>query len=88
MESTDLKRPRIAKLQKGRKRGRFDAKRIDELAWKEVPLPDRLDDAEGFFGLDEIEDVKVVRDGDQVHFMVGRLCLHFSATNLSLTVGK
>ena len=34
----------------------------DELRWKEVPLPDRLDDAEGFFGLEEIDDVEVLRE--------------------------
>ncbi|KAK5113256.1 hypothetical protein LTR62_003592 [Meristemomyces frigidus] len=33
------------------------------LAWKEASLPDRLDDYEGFFGLEEIENVEVVRDG-------------------------
>ncbi|KAF2713891.1 DEAD-domain-containing protein [Pleomassaria siparia CBS 279.74] len=36
--------------------------RIDELQWKEVTLPDRLDDFEGFFGLDEIDGVEVVKD--------------------------
>lgn len=36
--------------------------RLDELAWKEVSLPDRFDDAEGFFGLEEIDDVAVVKD--------------------------
>lgn len=35
---------------------------IEKLAWREVPLPDRLEDAEGFFGLEEIEDVEIVRD--------------------------
>lgn len=35
---------------------------VDQLAWKEVTLPDRLEDAEGFFGLEEIEDVEIVRD--------------------------
>jgi len=35
---------------------------IEQLAWKEVSLPDRLEDAEGFFGLEEIEDVEIVRD--------------------------
>ncbi|MCJ1243586.1 ATP-dependent RNA helicase [Trapelia coarctata] len=35
---------------------------IEELAWKEVSLPDRLGDAEGFFSLEEIEDVEVVKD--------------------------
>ncbi len=44
---------------------RQDVVSLDELNWKEVPLPDRLDDVEGFFGLEEIEDVDVVRSGDQ-----------------------
>lgn len=34
---------------------------VDELSWKPVPLPDRLEDAEGFFGLEEIEGVDVVK---------------------------
>ncbi|KAI9885586.1 MAG: hypothetical protein M1823_002595 [Watsoniomyces obsoletus] len=34
----------------------------DNLDWKEVPLPDHLDDAEGFFGLEEIDGVDVTRD--------------------------
>lgn len=34
---------------------------IDELEWKAVQLPDRLDDAGGFFGLEEIEGVDIVR---------------------------
>lgn len=36
--------------------------RGDALVWKRVNLPDRLDDAEGFYELEEIEDVEVVRD--------------------------
>lgn len=36
---------------------------IDNLAWKAVELPDRLDDAEGFFGLEEIDDVEVIKTG-------------------------
>ncbi|KAJ9667311.1 ATP-dependent RNA helicase [Coniosporium apollinis] len=35
--------------------------RLDDLKWNEVALPDRLDDYEGFFGLEEIDDVEVVR---------------------------
>ncbi|KAL2441093.1 ATP-dependent RNA helicase MAK5 [Exophiala dermatitidis] len=44
--------------------------RPDSLRWKPVPLPARLEDAEGFYGLEEIEDVEVVRDetGHQVTF--------------------
>ncbi|KAK2777562.1 ATP-dependent RNA helicase [Emmonsiellopsis sp. PD_33] len=34
---------------------------VEDLDWKEVALPDRLDDAEGFFGLEEIEGVDIVR---------------------------
>jgi ATP-dependent RNA helicase DDX24/MAK5 len=37
--------------------------RPDELQWKEVTLPDRLEDFEGFFGLEEIDDVVVEKDG-------------------------
>ena len=36
--------------------------RGDALSWKRVNLPDRLEDAEGFYGLEEIGDVEVVRD--------------------------
>lgn len=36
--------------------------RPDILKWRPVPLPGRLEDAEGFYGLEEIEDVEVVRD--------------------------
>ncbi|KAF2136228.1 uncharacterized protein K452DRAFT_237847 [Aplosporella prunicola CBS 121167] len=42
--------------------------RLDKLAWKEVEMPDRLDDFEGFFGLEEIDDVDVVREGDTVSY--------------------
>lgn len=35
---------------------------IERLAWRNVSLPDRLEDAEGFFGLEEIENVEIVRD--------------------------
>ncbi|KAL5358508.1 ATP-dependent RNA helicase mak5 [Aspergillus floccosus] len=34
---------------------------VEDLNWKEVAMPDRLDDAEGFFGLEEIEGVDIVR---------------------------
>ncbi|KAJ5899397.1 ATP-dependent RNA helicase mak5 [Penicillium taxi] len=33
----------------------------EELNWQEVALPDRMDDAEGFFGLEEIEGVDIIR---------------------------
>ena len=47
---------------------------LDQLAWKEVALPDRFDDAEGFFGLEEIDDVEIVRDESNrsVQYRVGK----------------
>ncbi|CBX96300.1 ATP-dependent RNA helicase [Plenodomus lingam] len=36
--------------------------RLDELGWKAVPMPDRLEDTEGFYGLEEIDDVTIVKD--------------------------
>ncbi|GME56364.1 ATP-dependent RNA helicase mak5 [Neofusicoccum parvum] len=42
--------------------------RLESLAWKEVEMPDRLDDFEGFYGLEEIDDIDVVREGDLLSF--------------------
>lgn len=36
--------------------------KLDNLPWKDVDMPDRMDDYEGFFGLEEIDDVEVIRD--------------------------
>ncbi len=52
------------------------------LPWTAVPLPDRFDDAEGFFDLEEIEDVEVVRDAKlgKLEYRVGKMpfeWLHF-----------
>ncbi|KAJ5189469.1 hypothetical protein N7491_005800 [Penicillium cf. griseofulvum] len=42
---------------------------VDDLNWKEVAMPDRMEDAEGFFGLEEIEGVEIIKQGDGgVHF--------------------
>lgn len=45
---------------------------LDTLAWNEVAFPERFDDAEGFFGLEEISDVEVVKDQKvgKVHYRV------------------
>ncbi|KAL2069594.1 hypothetical protein VTL71DRAFT_14273 [Oculimacula yallundae] len=42
---------------------------LDALPWNEVQMPDMFNDAEGFFGLEEIEGVEVVREGNTVKFM-------------------
>lgn len=51
----------------GRGRGqRSNPKRsnvaLEGLSWKGVSMPDRLDDYEGFLGLEEVEDVEVIRE--------------------------
>lgn len=37
---------------------------IDKLVWQEVSMPDRLDDVEGFMGMEEVEGVDVLRTDD------------------------
>lgn len=34
---------------------------VEDLNWKEVALPDRMEDAGGFFGLEEIDGVDVIK---------------------------
>ena len=38
--------------------------KANDLSWQEVSLPDRLENAEGFYGLEEIEGVEVVQNGE------------------------
>jgi ATP-dependent RNA helicase DDX24/MAK5 len=42
---------------------------VDKLRWKTVDVPEMFDDAEGFYGLEEVEGVEVVRQGDTVSFV-------------------
>ena len=35
---------------------------LDSLPWNEVSLPDRLEDAEGLLGLEEVDGVDLVKD--------------------------
>lgn len=46
---------------------------VHSLAWKSVDVPEMFDDAEGFYGLEEVEGVEIVRDGNTVKFV----SLHF-----------
>ncbi|KUI69294.1 ATP-dependent RNA helicase MAK5 [Cytospora mali] len=39
------------------------------LAWQSVDLPEMFNDAEGFFGLEEVTGVEVVREGNTVKFV-------------------
>lgn len=40
-----------------------------DLKWKPVDVPDMFDDAEGFMGLEVIENVEIVREGNSVRFV-------------------
>jgi len=42
---------------------------LDALPWNEIEMPEMFDDAEGFFGLEEVEGVEVVREGNTVKFV-------------------
>lgn len=42
---------------------------VDKLPWKTIELPEMFDDAEGFYGLEEVTGVHVVKDGHQVEFV-------------------
>lgn len=53
------------KLEKAPKQATKKQKRrvqLNDLGWKTVGMPDRLEDTEGFYGLEEIDDVEVIKD--------------------------
>ncbi|KAF2670281.1 DEAD-domain-containing protein [Microthyrium microscopicum] len=50
---------------KARKRQRVA---LDELGWQSVEIPDNLDDYEGFFGLEEVDDVEVIKASGLISF--------------------
>ncbi len=45
---------------------------LDALPWNEVEMPEMFDDAEGFFGLEEVDDVEVIREGNTVKFVAAK----------------
>ncbi|KAH8803107.1 P-loop containing nucleoside triphosphate hydrolase protein [Xylogone sp. PMI_703] len=59
------KRQRI----EGQKHGQKKVVPLDALPWNEAELPDMFDDAEGFYGLEEVDGVEVVREGNAVKFL-------------------
>ncbi len=66
--SKSKKRKQPASISKTSSAQQSNIVRGDALKWKRLPLPDRLDDAEGFYDLEEIDDVEVVRD-ERNHIM-------------------
>jgi|SRR5579862_7446359 len=64
------KRPRVASTSDESRANAIKVSLAD-LDWKKVPMPDRLDDVEGFFGLEEVEGVEVARKHDgRVEYLV------------------
>ena len=47
----------------------------DALRWKNIPVPDMYDDAEGFYGLEEVTGVEIVRTGTAVQFVGSKFLL-------------
>lgn len=69
------KRQRVSHVDEALKKiAGVTSRNLDTLPWNKVALPDRLDDAEGFFGLEELSDVEIVRDTNfvRVQHKVGR----------------
>jgi len=50
------------------KSGSSNPTALESLPWHEVPLPENFEDAEGFFGLEEISDVDVVKSSGKVQY--------------------
>jgi ATP-dependent RNA helicase DDX24/MAK5 len=48
--------------------GTKKAVKLNELKWQKVEFDGQLDDYEGFFGLEEIDDVEVVKEGERFTF--------------------
>lgn len=80
MANEQKKRPRAdtkgsskaSKRQKIQKASKNTPKRqvaVDSLPWNEVQMPEMFDDAEGFYGLEEVDDVEVLREGDVIKFV-------------------
>lgn len=92
MAETQPKRRRLDSRYELKKKRRREATsgskavEIDALPWGQAKLPDRLDDAEGFFGLEEISDVEVVRDptSGRVEYRVGEVSWEFLLVKGSL----
>ncbi len=59
------KRQKASHAAQGTKR----AVNVDALGWRTVEVPEMFDDAEGFFGLEEVEGVEIIRQGDKVQFV-------------------
>ncbi len=63
------KRQKIEPVKNGSTKLEKRAVALDALPWNEVEVPDMFKDAEGFFGLEEVGGIEVIREGDTVKFV-------------------
>lgn len=63
------KRQKIEPVKNGSAKVEKRVVALDALPWNEVEMPDMFEDAEGFFGLEEVEGVEVIREGDTLKFV-------------------
>ncbi len=63
------KRQKIEPAKNGSAKLEKRAVALDSLPWNEVAMPDMFEDAEGFFGLEEVEGVEIIREGDTIKFV-------------------
>ena len=70
--TSEVETGRVKKRRRVENQGRSEGSVLERLPWKEVPFPERFEDAEGFFGLEEISDVEVTKDeeGGKISYKV------------------
>ncbi|KAJ4407956.1 ATP-dependent RNA helicase [Didymella pomorum] len=56
------KRQKLEKAPKPATKKQKRRVQLNDLGWKTVGMPDRLEDTEGFYGLEEIDDIEVIKD--------------------------
>lgn len=63
-------------VKKRRKVGKIELG-ADELDWKPVSLPEAFEDVEGFYGLEEIDDVEIVKPEGQGQLKFKVTCIGY-----------
>ncbi|KAF1359184.1 P-loop containing nucleoside triphosphate hydrolase protein [Lizonia empirigonia] len=56
------KRQKLEKAPKPATKKQKRRVQLNDLGWKTVDMPDRLEDTEGFYGLEEVDDLEVIKD--------------------------
>ena len=66
---SSTKRRKVQQSQQSQKKQPRRVVDLNSLQWRTVEVPEMFNDAEGFYGLEEIDGVDVVRDGNIVRFV-------------------